>query len=154
MTASSGDASLARLKGRFAWCPSSDALNEYIQVNKKRQSIWHVTRNSVIWRKIIAVVYATFAVVKRKPEKKNRFVRDSNPLPLRPVQRWYSAEFFSGFLFATAKVAYITAMIFLQIILHSAVHIQDFHIFIISRNSVKSLMTHEPKERLRIDSCM
>ena len=36
------------------------------------------------------------------------------------------------FLFATAKVAYITAMIFLKIILHSAVHIYDFHIFTIS----------------------
>ena len=32
----------------------------------------------------------------------------------------YKPEF-SGFLFATAKVAYITAMIFLQIILHSPV---------------------------------
>ena len=31
-----------------------------------------------------------------------------------------------------AYVAYITAMIFLQIILHSIVHIYDFHIFIIS----------------------
>ena len=31
--------------------------------------------------------------------------------------------FFSGFLFATAKVAYITAMIILHLILHSAVHI-------------------------------
>lgn len=45
MTASSGDASLARLKGRFAWCPSSDALNEYIQVNKKRQSIFDLICN-------------------------------------------------------------------------------------------------------------
>ena len=40
--------------------------------------------------------------------------------------------FFSGFLFATAKVAYITAMIILHLILHSAVHIYDFHIFITS----------------------
>ena len=32
-------------------------------------------------------------------------------------------EFFSGFLFATAKIAYITAMIFIRVILHSPVHI-------------------------------
>ena len=32
--------------------------------------------------------------------------------------------------FATAEVAYITAMIFIHIILHSTVHIYDFHIFI------------------------
>ena len=41
-------------------------------------------------------------------------------------------DFFSGFLFATAKVAYITAMIILHLILHSAVHIHDFHICITS----------------------
>ena len=40
-----------------------------------------------------------------------------------------SLIFFSSSLFATAKIAYITAMIFLHIILHSAVHIYDFHIF-------------------------
>ena len=40
--------------------------------------------------KIIAVMYATFAVAKREPEKN------------------------SGFLFATAKLAYITAMIFIH----------------------------------------
>ena len=54
---------------------------------------------------IIAVIYATFAVAKRKPEKKKAF---------------------SGFLFAAALVAYITAMIILHLILHSAVHIYDF----------------------------
>ena len=34
---------------------------------------------------------------------------------------------FSGFLFGTAKVAYIK-MIILHLILHSAIHIYDFHI--------------------------
>ena len=38
----------------------------------------------------------------------------------------------AGFLFATAKVVFITAMIFLHIILHPAVLIYDFHIFITS----------------------
>ena len=44
----------------------------------------------------------------------------------------YKTELFSGFLCATAKVAYITAMIILHLILHSAVHIYDFHTFITS----------------------
>ena len=41
--------------------------------------------------------------------------------------------FFSGFLFATAKVASITTMIYFHITLHPTVHIHDFHIFIISQ---------------------
>ena len=45
---------------------------------------------------------------------------------------------FSGFLFVTAKVASITAMIYLHVILHPAVHIYDFHIFITS--SVATLL--------------
>ena len=43
-----------------------------------------------------------------------------------PVQAWI----FSGFLFETLKVASITAMIFFHIILHPAVLIYDFHIFL------------------------
>ena len=42
----------------------------------------------------------------------------------------YKPEFFSGFLFATAKVASICVMIYFHIILHPAVHIYVFHIFI------------------------
>ena len=38
----------------------------------------------------------------------------------------------AGFLFATAKVVFITAMIFLHIILHPAVLKYNFHIFITS----------------------
>ena len=50
------------------------------------------------------------------------------------IRNFCSCKKKAFFLFATAKVAYITAMIFLQIILYSAVHIYDFHIpvFIIS----------------------
>ena len=40
-----------------------------------------------------------------------------------------SLNFFQAFFFPTAKVAYITAVIFLHVILHSAVHIYDFHNF-------------------------
>ena len=39
---------------------------------------------------------------------------------------------FSAFLFATAKVAYVTAVIILHLILHFAVHIYDVHIFMTS----------------------
>ena len=39
-------------------------------------------------KKIIAVIHTTYAVVKRKPEKKIRPVRDSNPMTSAiPVQR-------------------------------------------------------------------
>ena len=93
-------------------------------------------------RKIIAVIYATFAVAKKKNLKKkiHNFViiilsRVYNEPIQRPAPSWlvsligralhrrsrvripYNPEFFSGFLFATAKVAYITAMIFLHIML-------------------------------------
>ena len=43
--------------------------------------------------KIIAVIDITFAVVKRKPEKKKKIrpVRDSNPMsPAIPVQAFFS----------------------------------------------------------------
>ena len=66
---------------------------------------------------IIAVIYATFAVAKRKPEK---------------IQ--------------ACKVAYITAMIILHLILHSAVHIYDFHIFKTSSSSFQGVY-NEPIQR-------
>ena len=54
------------------------------------------------WKQIIAVIDTAFTVAKRKP------------------------EFFSDFLFATAKVVSITEMIFCHIIFHSPVLIHDF----------------------------
>ena len=57
----------------------------------------------------------SFAVEKRKPEK---------------------------FLFETAKVASITAMIFFHIILHHEVLIYDFHIFITSSSSFYRFITN------------
>ena len=47
------------------------------------QNFGGTTKDIIIWRKIIAVTYATYAVAKRKPEKKSRLVRDSNPWPLQ-----------------------------------------------------------------------
>ena len=89
---------------------------------------------------IIVVIYTTFTVGRRKPEKKSGLygirtldlcdtgaalyqlnctgiaeVKGSNP-----VQAGF---FWGGFLFASAKVAYITAMIILHLICHSAVRI-------------------------------
>ena len=69
---------------------------------------------------IIAITYATFAVAKRKPEKKIKII--GRALHRYRMQRSrvripYKPEFFSGFLFATAKVAFTTAMIILHLIL-------------------------------------
>ena len=58
--------------------------------------------------------------------------------------------FLSAFLFATAKVAYITAMIILHLILHSAVHIYDFHIFIISPSSFHRFITSQFNDLLPV----
>ena len=84
---------------------------------------------------IIAVVKATFAVAKRKPEK-NSGLYGIRTLDLCMRYRCSALPiiliFFSGFLFATAKVAYIIAMIILHLIPNSAVHIYHFHTFIIS----------------------
>ena len=83
---------------------------------------------------IIAVVKATSAFAKRKPEK-NSGLYEARTLDLCDAcaaLHQLIFFFFSGFLFATAKVACRTAMIILHLILHPAVHIYDFHIFIIS----------------------
>ena len=71
--------------------------------------IWKSCMWTAEWRKIIAVIYTSFAVAKRKPEKK--------------------PESFSGFLFPTAKVACITAMIFLHVVLNllPAAENQNWH---------------------------
>ena len=50
------------------------------------------------------------------------------------------------FMFNTielAKVAYTTAMIYFHIILHPAVHIYDFHIFITLSSSFRGFITNQ-----------
>ena len=54
---------------------------------------------------------------------------------------WY------GILFATAKVAYITAMIILHLILHSSVHIHDLHNYIHDFIIILSRVYNEPIQR-------
>ena len=68
----------------------------------------------------MVVIDATFAVAKSKPEK---------------IQAC-TGFFFQATFSATAKVASITVMIFFHIILHPAVLIYDFHIFITSVSSL------------------
>ena len=58
-------------------------FNRNININNEQFSSPPNNGISIIWKKIIAVIDATFAVAKRKPEKKFRFERDSNPWPQR-----------------------------------------------------------------------
>ena len=51
------------------------------------------------------------------------------------------SNFFSGFLFATAKVASITTMIYFHITLHPTVHIHDFHNYIHNFTQLRILLT-------------
>ena len=67
----------------------------------------------------------------------------------RVVRIPYKPEFFSVYLFATAKVVYITAIIFLHIIVHSAVHTYDFQIFIIFKILKSGTKTAGELERER-----
>lgn len=53
---------------------------------------------------------------------------------------WIPNKSESGFLFATAKVVYITTTIILHLILHPAVNVYDFHIF---KTHVYSVRCHE-----------
>ena len=77
---------------------------------------------------IIAVLYATKAVAKRKPEKNSVAKRKPEKNSGFNVQALI-VFIFSGFLFATALVAFITAMIIHFFILSSAVQCMNFHIF-------------------------
>ena len=52
--------------------------------------------------------------------------------------------------FATAKVASITAMIYFHIILHAALHIYEFHIFITSSSSFHWYITNQFNDLLPV----
>ena len=49
-----------------------------------------------------------------------------------------------------AKVAYITAMIILHLIIHSAVHIYDFHILITSSSFFHCYITNQLNDQLPV----
>ena len=57
----------------------------------------------------------------------------------------------SGFLSATAKNAYVTAMISPHVILHSAVHIYDFQILITLYTLCRNLFTREITRKVACD---
>ena len=62
-------------------------------------------------------------------------------------------HFFQGFFFATAKVVSITLMIFFfHTILHPAVLIHDFHIFITSSSSFLGFITNHFNDLLPVGS--
>ena len=60
----------------------SVVYTEIMNIWKSYMWSWTGERR-ITWRKIIAVVYTTYAVAKRNPQKIFRLVWDSNPWPLR-----------------------------------------------------------------------
>ena len=86
-------------------------------------------------KKTIAVIDATFAVAKRKPaKKKQEGCAMKNQNNVKKIIRVFFFLFvcFSGFLFATAKVASITAMTFFTFDPSSRNSNKWYSIFIIS----------------------
>ena len=84
-------------------------------------------------------------IEKIKKENKNKVVKNSGLYGIRTLDL-----FFSDFLFATAKVAFITARIILHFLIHSAVHIYDFHIFITSSSSFHGFIATQFNDLLPI----
>ena len=70
---------------------------------------------------------------------------------MKEDDRSYIHNFCSCEKNTTAKVASITAMIFLYIVLHSAVHMYDFHIFItLSSSSFHGFITNQFNDLLPV----
>ena len=93
-----------------------------------------------LWLKLIRWAYIVSSIGKSTaPVSQRSRVR----IPYKP-------EFFSGFLFATAKVASITAMIYFYIFLHPAVQIYDFHIFTTSSPSFHGFITNQLNDLLLV----
>ena len=58
--------------------------NKFEVLNVWKSYAWTTEWRIIKWRMIITVTHTTFAVAKRKPEKKKfRLVRDSHPWPLQ-----------------------------------------------------------------------
>ena len=73
--------------------------------------MFELRKYELIGKKIIAVIYTTFAVVKRKPEF-SWLVRCTGIAEVIGFESRTSLIFFSVFLLTTAKVVYITVTIF------------------------------------------
>ena len=91
------------------------------------------------------IVTSYLMVFIQKTQKKAmsvlRFPIPVNSCPWSTFTAWIFFQAFFSQLHA--QVAFTTAMTFLQIILHSAVHIYDFHIFIISSLSFHGFITNQ-----------
>ena len=73
--------SLCSLYKNCHWCRATVKGNKLWIVRLGKKTLFLKTK--IKWMKIITVIYATFAVPKRKAWKQFRLVRDSNPRPLR-----------------------------------------------------------------------
>ena len=118
-----------------------DKVNESIRFDAERYEVdvpWkHERPEFITWH--MKIIYVNSGVKNYMKEDHRRALHR-----YRGGQRFESRTslnfFFSGFLFTTA---YITAVIFLHIILHSAVRIYDFHLFITSSSSFHLFITNQ-----------
>ena len=90
---------------------------------------------------IIAVIYATFTVGKRKSEKQEK---KQNKTKQNKKSGLY------GIRTLDLNVAYTTATIILRLILHSEVHIYDFHLFITSSSFFYGFITNQFNDPLPV----
>ena len=81
---------IGQTSGEYAikWTPILNQAKNYIlKISLKfwmyENHMCELRSEELRWRMIIRVTHATFAVAKRKTEKKCRLVRDSHPWPLR-----------------------------------------------------------------------
>ena len=119
--------------------PSNKQSNERHLINRKilHQQVILSCKRSEWWRKrrkfkltwleqFRKSVYRSFTETLLQIESTDDWSKKKNELEKRKKRKPDK----KGILFATEKVAYITAMTILHLILHSTVHIYDFHIFI------------------------
>ena len=118
------EASVSSIFSTWLYRSSVPKLCAYFQSYQQNRGI-----KILIWKWVIAVIDATFAVVKRKQ-------RSRVWIPYKP-------EFYSfrlSFRNCKSIIASITAMIYFHIILQPAVHIYDFHIFVYSNFNKNTLI--------------
>ena len=123
----------------------SIALTAILKFNKVTKNFNNVVITKLKLREGRSSELSTFAVAKRKPETKKteactglKPLTSAIPVQCSGVSQWsgvrilYQPEFFFSLSFCNCKSC-VTVMVFLHIILHTAVHIYDFHIFITSK---------------------
>ena len=83
-------------------------------------------------------------IEKIEKKNKNKVVKNSGLYGIRTLDLFFRLSF------RNAKVAYITARIILHFIIHRAVHIYDFHIFITSSSSFNGFITTQFNDLLPV----